>query len=283
MLVETYIKKHLGREVSHKKSVGTGLFAAYQVVLDNGDTVFIKTQTQANQQLINEGIELNILGETIHTPKVLGSCQHSLILEWIEVANNPKLQTQMGLELAQLHRHTTKYFGFAFDNKIGQIPQLNGVNQNVSNWIEFYWQYRLLYQIELAKQNKLINNNEYQQLLEVESVLPNLLDNNIKPALLHGDLWSGNVLSGKNHPYFIDSASYYGHREMDFALTFMFGGFSNEFYQSYNSVYPLDADFDKRKPLYMLYHYLNHLNIFGSGYHANVMNCHRFLSHNPIS
>jgi fructosamine-3-kinase len=55
-------------------------------------------------------------------------------------------------------------------------------------------------------------------LLFAGSLLPDLLDDNIKPALLHGDLWSGNIISGKNHPYFIDSASYYGHREIDFAM-----------------------------------------------------------------
>lgn len=277
MLLKPHIEKHLGRKVSHKRSVGTGLFAAHQATLDNGDTVFIKTQTKPNQQLINEGKELNLLRGTIHTPKVLGSCQHCLILEWIETSNHPKLQAQMGLELAKLHQNTAKYFGFSFDNKIGCTSQPNGVNQNINNWSEFYWQYRLYHQIELATQRGLINQTEYQQLLTIETLLPKLLNDNIKPALLHGDLWSGNVISGKNHPYFIDTASYYGHREMDFALTFMFGGFADEFYQSYNSVYPLDSGFNKRKPLYMLYHYLNHLNIFGNGYHANVMNCYQSL------
>lgn len=277
MLVEPHIEKHLGRKVSHKHSVGTGLFATHQVILDNGDRVFIKTQTKANQQLINEGKELGLLGETIHTPKVLASCQYCLILEWIETSNNLKLQAQMGLKLAKLHQNTAEYFGFEFDNKIGQTPQPNAVNQNISNWSAFYWQYRLLHQIELAKHNRLINQREYQQLLKVETVLPDLLDDRIKPALLHGDLWSGNVLSGKNNPYFIDSASYYGHREIDFSLTFMFGGFTDEFYQKYNEIYPFHTGFDKRKPLYMLYHYLNHLNIFGSGYHSNVMNCYKSL------
>ncbi len=278
MLVEAHIEKHLGHKVKHQQSVSTGLFAAHQVGLDNGEKVFIKTQTTANQQLINEGKELSLLGKTIHTPKVLGSCEHCLILEWIETANNPNHQTKMGLELAKLHQNTTEYFGFAFDNKIGQTPQLNGVNQNISNWAAFYWQYRLLPQIKLATERGLINQTEHQQLLTIEGLLPHLLDDDIKPALLHGDLWSGNVISEKNHPYFIDTASYYGHREIDFSLTFMFGGFADEFYQSYNNTYPLDTGFEERKPLYMLYHYLNHLNIFGSGYHANVMNCYQQLS-----
>lgn len=273
MLVESHIEKHLGQQVIHKQSISTGLFEAYQLRLGNGDKVFIKTQTQANQQLINEGKELILLRKTIRTPKVLASCEYCLILEWVATTNNPKLQTQIGLELAKLHQNTAEYFGFAFDNKIGQTPQPNAVNKNISNWSEFYWQYRLLHQIELAKHNGLISQTQYQKLLEVKNILPNLLDDNIKPALLHGDLWSGNVLSEKSHPYFIDSASYYGHREIDFALTFMFGGFADAFYQSYNHIYPFDAGFEQRKPLYMLYHYLNHLNIFGNGYHAEVVGC----------
>ncbi|CAB5506781.1 hypothetical protein AZO1586R_2152 [Bathymodiolus azoricus thioautotrophic gill symbiont] len=277
MFVESHIEKHLRQQVTHKQSISTGLFEAYQIILDSGERVFIKVQTKANQQLISEGKELALLGKTIHTPKVLGSCEYCLILEWIDNKDNPKLQIQMGIELAKLHQNTEQYFGFEFDNKIGQTPQPNGVNQNISNWSEFYWQYRLLHQIELAKQNKLTNQNEYQQLLAVRTILPDLLNDNIKPVLLHGDLWSGNIISGENHPYFIDSASYYGHREIDFALTFMFGGFSNAFYQSYHNTYPFDAGFDRRKPLYMLYHYLNHLNIFGGGYHANVMNCYNAL------
>lgn len=277
MSIEAHIKQHLSLGVIGKQSVGTGLFSAYQVTLSDGSSAFIKYQSNPNQQLVNEGRELTLLRKTIHTPAVLGSCEYCLILEWINAAHNPNMQSQMGSELAKLHQNTGDYFGFGFDNKIGQTPQPNGVGKNINNWADFYWQYRLLHQIELANQGRLITPTDYQQLLDIKHKLPSLLSKDIKPSLLHGDLWSGNVLSGKNQPYFIDTASYYGHREIDFALTFMFGGFDDNFYQSYNETYPLDSGFNERKPLYMLYHYLNHLNIFGSGYHANTMNCVRQL------
>ncbi|MCH9746141.1 MAG: fructosamine kinase family protein [Proteobacteria bacterium] len=277
MSVEAYIKQHLKQAVVRKQSVGTGLFLADKVLLANNQTVFVKHQSRKNQQLILEGQELNLLGKIIHAPKVLASDEHCLILEWIEVKHNPNLQSQMGIELAQLHQNTQPFFGFDFDNKIGQTPQPNAVGEKIDNWAQFYWQYRLQYQINLAKDNQLISEEEYQQLLSIKTLLPKLLDYDIKPTLLHGDLWSGNVLSGEDNPYFIDSASYYGHREIDFALTFMFGGFSSEFYESYNKTYPLSKSFNDRKPLYMLYHYLNHLNIFGSGYHQHVMRCYNAL------
>ncbi len=278
MSIKTHIEQHLNQKIIAQQSVATGLFAAYKITLANGNQVFIKHQDNANQQLINEGKELLLLGKTIHTPKVLASCQQCLILEWIEQTHNPKLQSQAGFELALLHKNSAQYFGFDFDNKIGQTPQLNGVGRNISNWSAFYWEYRLLYQIQLAYQNQRLSKGEYHQLLKIENTLPSLLDNNIKPSLLHGDLWSGNLLSAKNNPYFIDTASYYGHREIDFALSFMFGGFDDDFYRSYNKNYQLDDGFDERKPLYMLYHYLNHLNLFGNTYHNNVMNCYQQLA-----
>lgn len=273
MSIGPHIEQHLNQKIVNTQSVSTGLFEAYQVKLINGDKVFVKYQQHANQQLALEAETLILLGNIIHTPKVLASCEHCLILEWIDTSHNSNLQSQIGLELATLHQNTADYFGFHVDNTIGQTSQPNAVGKKIDNWSEFYWQYRLLHQITLADKNGLLSNKEVRELLKIETILPSLLSNNIKPSLLHGDLWSGNVLSGGNYPYFIDTASYYGHREIDFALTFMFGGFSNEFYQSYNAAYPIDKGFDARKPLYMLYHYLNHLNIFGSGYHANVMNC----------
>ncbi len=278
MSVDKYIEKHLNQKVLSSKSIGTGLFSAYKVKLENGESVFIKYQSQANNELINEGRELQLLGKTVHTPKVLGSCEHSLILEWVESTNNPNTQLQLGVQLGKLHQQKSKYFGFEFDNKIGQTPQYNAVGKNITNWTDFYWQYRLLFQIELARKNGYLNNQDFSDLLKIESTMPKLFNNNIKPVLLHGDLWSGNFISGKKHHYFIDTASYYGHSEADLALTFMFGGFSNEFYSGYKSIITLEEGFDKRKPLYMLYHYLNHLNLFGNGYYSGVMNCVRQIN-----
>jgi fructosamine-3-kinase len=274
MSPETLIKQHFGQFIQHKKSIGTGLFEAYKITLETGKTVFLKSQSSPNNQLINEARELNLLGKTLHTPKVLGSDELCLILEWIDEAHNPNMQSQMGFALAKCHQSSRPYFGFEFDNKIGTTPQLNAVGKNISNWAEFYWQYRLSPQIERAYRCQLLEQNDYRKLLKIRLMLPDLLTDDIQPSLLHGDLWSGNVLSGREHPYFIDSASYFGHREIDFALTFMFGGFSPDFYRSYRSVYPLDAGFNQRKPLYMLYHYLNHLNIFGGDYRANVRDCY---------
>lgn len=277
MSVEKFIQKHLGKNIKSVHSIGSSLFSANKVVLEDGSKVFIKTQQTPNQSLIQEAYELNLLRESVNTPKVLGSCEYSLILQWIESGNNPYAQSQLGTQLANLHQNHSQYFGFDFDNKIGTTPQINAVGKSVEDWAEFYWQYRLKYQIDLGLKNHHLSQSDYERLLKIQTVLPSLLTKNIRPSLLHGDLWSGNFLSSESQTYFIDTASYYGHREADLALTFMFGGFSNVFYQSYEKVYPLDSGFEKRKPLYMLYHYLNHLNLFGSGYYSEVMGCAKKL------
>ena len=93
-----------------------------------------------------------------------------------------------------------------------------------------------------------------------------------KPSLLHGDLWSGNYLIDQNYiPWLIDPAVYYGHREADLAMTSLFGGFSNTFYSAYKSAYPIVSGYADREPLYQLYHLLNHLNLFGTGYYSQVI------------
>jgi fructosamine-3-kinase len=137
-----------------------------------------------------------------------------------------------------------------------------------TNWAGFYMNKQLLPQINLAKQNGLLSkglNDKLQQLLDK---IPEILADSIEePSLLHGDLWGGNFLcDSKGKAVLIDPAVYYGHREADLAMTKMFGGFSPEFYKSYQQHFPLAPRWEYRENLYLLYHQLNHLNLFGSSY-----------------
>lgn len=276
-LLETLIEQHLNHSIISNNSIGTSIFEAYQVTLSNDQIIFVKYQSTPSNQLLTEAKMLRMLANTVNTPKVLACCEQCLILEWIEEYSLPSTQIQIGKNLAILHKVTQDYYGFDTDNYIGNTPQLNAGSKQIDNWRDFFWDYRLLFQIELANTNGYLPWVDYQALLAIKNTLPNLIDIDIIPALLHGDLWSGNVMSTTSGPYFIDPACYFGHREIDFSLTFMFGGFTDEFYHAYDQEFPLDKGFKKRKPLYMLYHYLNHLNIFGDGYHANVMSCVRQL------
>ena len=273
MSIEQYIESHLGCKVSDKKIISTGETSTLKILTSTGLSIFAKYQDIENNNLINQASELVLLSESMNTPKVLGFSKNCLLLEWIETSRNSNHQAEIGKVLANLHKHTNQYFGFDYDNTIGEMPQYNAANQSITSWSYFFWEYRLFFQIKYALKNNLITSKEYKKLLLIKSKLENLLTISIKPSLLHGDFWSGNVIIGRNSPVFIDTSCYYGHSEADLALTYMFGGFSNDFYRSYEVYSPLESGYEQRKQIYMLYHYLNHLNIFGRSYHPGVLSC----------
>jgi len=273
MNIDQHIEDHLSCKVINKKIITEGETSSFKILTSTGLSIFAKYQDIKKNNLINQANELNLLSQSINTPKVLGVSKNFLILEWVETSHNSNYQAEIGKALANLHKRTNQYFGFNYDNTIGEMPQFNGINQSITSWSKFFWEYRLMFQIKYAFKNKLISNKEYKNLLLIRAKLDNLLSSPIKPSLLHGDLWSGNVISSINGPVFIDSSCYYGHSETDLALTYMFGGFNNDFYRSYEAYSPLESGSEKRKPIYMLYHYLNHLKIFGSTYHPSVLNC----------
>jgi protein-ribulosamine 3-kinase len=155
--------------------------------------------------------------------------------------------------LASLHRQAGPRFGWHRDNYIGHSPQANAWHDH---WAEFFIERRLRPQalragIELPPV-KLLENHHPQ------------------PSLLHGDLWSGNAGFTAEGPVVFDPAVYYGDREADLAMTELFGGFPDEFYAAYDEAWPLERGYETRKHLYNLYHLLNHLNLFGPGYLAQV-------------
>ena len=275
MYLDELIQEHTHQEINTYQSIGTGLFDSYKVNLKNNSNVFIKIQNNSNNDLIHEAEELRILGKHVNTPKVIASTNHCIILEWIEQSYNPSIQKELGRSLSELHLKHNDYFGFIFDNKVGSTPQNNATKKNIDNWADFFWNYRIKFQIDLAKKNNLLELEQYKNLMNLKDSIYRKLNIQIRPTLLHGDLWSGNYVATSSGPCFIDTASYYGHSEADFALTYMFGGFSKEFYQSYEKRSPFEENHEERKPIYMIYHYLNHLNLFGRSYLGGVLNCYQ--------
>jgi len=273
MYLDELIHEHTHQEINTYQSIGTGLFDSYKVNLKNNSNVFIKIQNNSNNDLIHEAEELKMLGEYVNTPNVIAATNKCIILEWIEQSHNPNIQKELGTSLAKLHLKHNDFFGFIFDNKIGMTPQNNATNEDITNWAEFFWKYRIKHQTEIAKKNSLLDKSQYQNLLNLKDSIYQKLDIKPIPSLLHGDLWSGNALSTRKGPFLIDSASYFGDREADFSLTYIFGGFNKEFYKSYDKEMPFEERFEERKTIYMLYHYLNHLNMFGKQYMQHVLNC----------
>ncbi len=196
-----------------------------------------------------------------------------LLMRWIPSGRRRKgFWTTFGEGLATLHRHTTDRtadrYGFAADNFIGSSPQANDWR---ADWPDFFRTQRLAPQVRLARDRDRWTARWDGGLEILYDRLPDLLPARPEASVLHGDLWSGNVMvSVVGDPVLIDPAAYYGHREADLAMTELFGGFRPAFYGAYRSAWPLEPGYEERREVYNLYHLINHLNLFGRSYAPQV-------------
>ena len=169
-----------------------------------------------------------------------------------------------------MHKSTSKRFGWSRDNTIGATKQ---INQTKADWIDFWREHRLGFQLDLAKQkgiSRSLTIKGEELLKELDRFFTGYVP---EASLLHGDLWSGNIGYLENGEAVVfDPAVYYGDREADIAMTELFGGFPAEFYTAYNEAWPLDHGYRQRKSLYNLYHVLNHFNLFGGSYAIQAEN-----------
>jgi protein-ribulosamine 3-kinase len=216
------------------------------------------------------GLELLKNAGTIRVPGVVcpgyGGTYSYLLLEFINPGRkSASFYSDFGRSLARLHRHTADYFGLDRDNYMGSLKQFNTKH---SDWISFFVEERLERQISLAHGS--LSSSDISAFRRLYNRLGEIMPEE-PPALLHGDLWGGNyMVSPEGKACLIDPAVYYGHREIDIAMTTLFGGFDGEFYASYNDEYPLEKGWKERLDIFNLYPLLIHLNLFGSGYLGSV-------------
>lgn len=237
---------------------------------------FFKSNTVANKALLLEAQGLESLQQAIEqsrafeltTPKVISVKPSQLSLEYIESARPSKAQWQaLGRGLAKLHSLPQPHYGLNCDNFIGLSVQKNKICQD---WGAFFIEYRLLFQANMIK-SECLSALAKRAISENSSKITTLLNSSCQTAsLVHGDLWSGNVMFSSERVYLIDPAIYFGDGEVDLAMSEMFGGFSPEFYQSYHEQRPISANYHDKKQVYNLYHYLNHYNLFGDSYLAET-------------
>jgi fructosamine-3-kinase len=274
------IAREIGRatdkqfEIIDRKSIGGGCInQVYQISTDRQDRYFIKLNQPALAAMF--AAEAKGLLEmaatatiTVPTPICWGITEDRsyLVLEYLDLTDrsNPKSWKEMGQNLAAMHRHqisSTSKFGWHQNNTIGSTPQ---VNTWETDWMTFFKNHRIDYQLQLA----LRKGGNFPKATQLLAAIPQILANHHpQPSLVHGDLWGGNAgFTTTGNPVIFDPATYWGDREVDLAMTELFGGFPAAFYQGYESVYPLDAGYAQRKVLYNLYHILNHYNLFGGSY-----------------
>ena len=279
MLVPEFIQ-HLETLLSQKiknfVSVSGGDISIAYKLQTESDSFFLKVNksSYAKQMFSMEALGLSTIAELgpLKTPKVFATGTFGinafLVLEWIDT-KTPSIQDMklFGTQLAELHAQTDDQFGFQQDNYIGSLPQSN---KRHDNWLDFYIEERLLPQFELAHHQNYLVTNEVPSSTHMKDCCSKFFEG-IKPALLHGDLWNGNYsISEKGVPYLIDPAIYYGHHEIDIAMTKLFGGFGESFYGSYHKKLATDEFTLNRIELYQLYYLLVHLNLFGRSYYSSV-------------
>jgi fructosamine-3-kinase len=237
---------------------------------------FIKHNvTSFSDALIREAEGLQLLADmlrlagvegagALRVPPVRRVSESELVIPRIE--SGPSTASKMvalGTGLALLHREVKPDYGFEVDNLIGLSRQKNTL---MDDWGAFFVNYRLQPQIAMISDGPV--RNEFESRLESrQNALRDFLNEHCAhPSVLHGDLWSGNVLFDQTGPWLIDPAVYYGDREADLAMTELFGGFSAPFYEAYDSVLPRTGAYAQKRPIYNLYHTLNHYNLFGASY-----------------
>ena len=257
---------------SSPRPVGGGdINAAWRLETTDGKTVFLKTGSASSYDMFSaeaEGLEELAAADAIRVPRALACGVEGNIaciaLEWLDFGR-PGRDTErlLGQRLATLHTRVSDRFGWHRDNTIGLTPQ---PNTWCDDWVEFLRERRIGFQLRLAAE-KGYGGDLQKDGARLLQYLPRFFENyRPRASLLHGDLWGGNWGSCDGEPVIFDPAVYYGDRESDLAMTRLFGGFGRAFYDAYESEWPLPSGHRQRSDLYQLYHVLNHLNLFGSGY-----------------
>jgi len=250
---------------------GGSIHRAWQLG-DGVRSYFVKTNDPAAEAMFAaeaQGLQALSDAAEIRTPTLItvgASAEQSfLVLEHLDLAPlDATSGARLGEALAQMHHRFGESFGWHTDNFIGRTPQPNTTHPS---WPHFFGERRLRPQFMLALENGMERTLITKGEAVIERIGGLFIDYRPAPSLLHGDLWSGNAAqTADGAPVIFDPACYYGDRETDIAMSELFGGFPTSFYAAYRSAWPLDPGYESRKPLYNLYHVLNHFNLFGGAY-----------------
>jgi fructosamine-3-kinase len=238
---------------------------------ESGESFFLKINPNAPEDMFAreaEGLEALAVSDGPLVPAPYSHGPTFLLLEDLKPGRRQAgYWERFGRQLAVLHNHVHKQFGFNHDNYCGRTPQ---PNPWTSDGHKFFGEHRLRFQAGLAIEAGLLSNADLQRVDHLSNRLPDLVPS--QPAsLIHGDLWTGNAETGPNgEPALIDPAAHYGWAEAELGMTTLFGSFPASFYRAYEEQRPLEPGWRARLPLYNLYHLLNHLNLFGRSYLSQV-------------
>ncbi|XP_007433947.1 ketosamine-3-kinase isoform X1 [Python bivittatus] len=302
--MEAALRRELGTSVLRPAGhSGGGCISHGESFHTDHGKVYVKCNAKAEARRMFDGemasLTTILQTQTVKVPKPIKVIDLPeggalFVMEHLDMRSLNRHAEKLGIQLADLHLHNQKLgeklkkdanaigksedqmdihfveeFGFNSVTCCGYLPQVNDWQQD---WVNFFTRQRIQPQMDLIEKNS--GDREARELwAQLQLKIPSLFGElKIVPALLHGDLWGGNVAEDDSGPVIFDPASFYGHSEYELAIAGMFGGFSGSFYSAYHSKIPKAAGFDKRLKLYQLFHYMNHWNHFGGGYRGSSIN-----------
>jgi len=282
--VERKMTEVLGKTVRilSMQPLGGGCIHQTSKIETNAGSWFLKWNANSAPDIFEQearGLQAlkNAAADGLKIPEVLCSKMVDelpgfLVLEYLQPGHPAHYDEQLGHGLAAIHRSTQASFGFDSHTYCGDTLQNNSF---CGDWITFFRKNRLEHLLQGIDDRRGLSVGEKKVYYQLLDRLPLLIPAGSTPALIHGDLWSGNVMATSAAPALIDPAVSYSEREMEFAIITLFGGFSQRFYAAYNEAYPLAPDWKERNLLYQLYHLLNHYLLFGGAYGAQALSVAR--------
>jgi fructosamine-3-kinase len=267
------LQEKLSIDIASIVSVSGGdIHDAFKLDASNGSKYFLKTNStmKAAEMLITEALGLQLIRDSdkIPVPHVIYTATLDqtafLVLPFIETGQSGENDWEsFAINLAGMHYSGMLPFGLDHSNFIGRLPQSNSYSDR---WVDFYRTERLEPQLEIMKSRFPGESKFFKDADKLLHKLPSIIED-AEPSLIHGDLWGGNYLSSKEAGiHLIDPAVSIASREMDIAMSKLFGGFPLKFYEAYQVHYPLISGWEDRVPLYQLYYLLAHVNMFGRSY-----------------
>lgn len=269
--IATTIAADMDLAIERTERISGGCIHHTYCLHTGGGKLFLKynrLEQATSFEIEAKGLALLADSHTLTIPNVLHhgqvQCFAYLVMDWVDQGRQGRdYWPFFGEQLAQMHQQSQPRFGLEDDNYIGTLPQRNTFEDD---WVTFFVTHRLQPMVRMAVERDYLDRRDVNRFEKLYEKLPGMFPKE-PPALLHGDLWGGNILVGTDgHPVLIDPAVHYGHREMELAFMKLFDRQPPTFLDAYESVYPLAKGWEDRVDLCHLYPLLVHVNLFGGSY-----------------
>jgi len=268
--LQVHLSQTLDEEIHSVDFFTKGQIGDIYKVNTSEHSYILKTSQPSDSLKIEANMLIDINKYDIAVPKLYDVSETHLLMEYIETSKQEKHVEELAAAkvLGSLHAVTndSRMYGYYYDTSITSLTQKN--EQTQYNWALFLAEMRIMPMVKICYDKGSLSKNTMQKVRLLCNELYKRIDlTKITPSLLHGDLWSGNILFNMNGATLIDPAIYFGDREMDLAYILMFDTFGKTFFDAYQKVHLLSEDFyDVKVPLYQMYPLLVHVALYGGSY-----------------